>query len=120
ARLAVVTRRALSVPPGEDVTHLAHAGVWGLLRSAQSEHPHRLLLVDAHTPAPLAQALALAVPVALAAGEPQAALREGTVLAPRLARPGGDATFAVEDAPACRLDVVDAGRSSAGTSVECT
>ncbi|KJS51839.1 hypothetical protein VM98_34970, partial [Streptomyces rubellomurinus subsp. indigoferus] len=59
---------------------------------------------------------AVAVPVALAAGGPQGALREGTVLGARLARPGGDGTLAVPDAPAWLLDVAAAGTSSAGTS----
>ncbi|WP_238324158.1 polyketide synthase dehydratase domain-containing protein, partial [Salinispora pacifica] len=40
-RLAVLTRHAV----GDDVTDLAGAAVWGLLRSAQAENPDRLLLV---------------------------------------------------------------------------
>ena len=45
-RLAVVTRGAVSVAAGEAVTDLAGAAVWGLIRSAQSENPGRLLLAD--------------------------------------------------------------------------
>ncbi|MEV7595845.1 thioester reductase domain-containing protein [Kitasatospora sp. NPDC089797] len=60
----------------------AAAAVWGLLRSAQSEAPDRILLVDLdHDPASLA-----ALPALLASGEPQAALRAGRALVPRLAR----------------------------------
>ncbi|WP_107062832.1 type I polyketide synthase [Streptomyces hygroscopicus] len=44
--LVVVTRGAVSVGPGEAVTDLAGAAVWGLMRSAQSEHPGRFVLVD--------------------------------------------------------------------------
>ena len=32
--------------PGEDVTDLAGAAVWGLVRSAQAEQPGRVVLVD--------------------------------------------------------------------------
>ena len=46
ARLAVVTRGAVAVRPGEGVTDLAGAAVWGLVRSAQSEDPGRLVLID--------------------------------------------------------------------------
>ncbi|KMV14801.1 type I polyketide synthase, partial [Mycobacterium heckeshornense] len=38
--LVVVTRGAIALP-GEDVTDLAGAAVWGLVRSAQTEHPGR-------------------------------------------------------------------------------
>ncbi|NED54258.1 hypothetical protein G3I24_25600, partial [Micromonospora aurantiaca] len=38
ARLLIVTRNAVALP-GEDVADLAGAAVWGLVRSAQSEHP---------------------------------------------------------------------------------
>ncbi|MEU3459407.1 type I polyketide synthase [Streptomyces sp. NPDC006733] len=44
ARLVVTTRRAVSVD-GE-TPDIAQAAVWGLLRSAQSEHPGRFALVD--------------------------------------------------------------------------
>ena len=36
--------------PGEDVTDLAGAAVWGLVRSAQTEHPGRIVLVDSDAP----------------------------------------------------------------------
>ncbi|WP_234337706.1 polyketide synthase dehydratase domain-containing protein, partial [Kitasatospora phosalacinea] len=77
--LAVLTRGAVTALPGEVVTDLAGAAVWGLLRSAQTEHPGRFLLVDADTaPAP---ALLLA---AAARGETQLAFRDGRLYAPRL------------------------------------
>ena len=44
--LVVTTRGAVALP-GEDVTDLAGAAVWGLVRAAQTEHPGRVVLVDA-------------------------------------------------------------------------
>jgi mycoketide-CoA synthase len=71
--LVVSTRGAMALP-GEDVTDLAGAAVWGLVRSAQTEHPGRIMLVD--TDAPLE---ADAIAAALAPAEPQVVLRNGTV-----------------------------------------
>ena len=45
-RLVVITRGAIAVDSSEDVTDLGQAAVWGLLRSAQSENPGRILLAD--------------------------------------------------------------------------
>ncbi|MCI3221444.1 type I polyketide synthase [Streptomyces sp. NP-1717] len=81
--LVVVTRRAVSVG-GEDVADLAGAAVWGLVRSAQSETPGRFTLLDLD---PAADA-DLAVPLALASGEHQIAVREGAAHAPRLLTTG--------------------------------
>ncbi|WUL55949.1 type I polyketide synthase [Amycolatopsis sp. NBC_00348] len=67
---------------GPDVDDLANAAVWGLLRSAQSEYPDRLVLVDADDQ----DASLRALPAALATGEPQLMLRRGVASAPRLAR----------------------------------
>ncbi|MGW1171902.1 type I polyketide synthase, partial [Streptomyces sp. NPDC002550] len=78
-RLVFVTRGAVALP-GEDVTDLAGAAVWGLVRSAQSESPDRFVLVDTDTDADDAVALALA------AGEPQVVVRDGAAYGARLAR----------------------------------
>ena len=43
--LLVVTRGAVPLP-GEDVTDMAGAAAWGLVRSAQTENPGRIVLVD--------------------------------------------------------------------------
>ncbi|MEU7414530.1 type I polyketide synthase, partial [Streptomyces sp. NPDC042638] len=80
ARLLVLTRGAVAVGE-EDVTDLAGAAVWGLVRAAQGEHPGRFVLVDRAD-----GDTAAAVATAAACGEPQLALREGTVHVPRLAR----------------------------------
>nr|WP_081916217.1 type I polyketide synthase [Saccharothrix sp. NRRL B-16314] len=81
SRLVVVTRAAVSVR-GEDVTDLAAAAVWGLVRSAQSEEPGRFVLLDVDEhPLPLADVLA-----AVESGETQLAVRAGRVHVPRIAR----------------------------------
>nr|WP_158895848.1 type I polyketide synthase [Amycolatopsis anabasis] len=76
SRLAVVTRGAI------DGGDLAGAAVWGLVRSAQSEHPGRFVLVDVDGSAASFEKL----PAALALDEPQLALRDGVVRVPRLER----------------------------------
>ncbi|MDT3400596.1 type I polyketide synthase, partial [Streptomyces sp. B1866] len=86
SRLVVVTQGAISTRADEDVTDLARASLWGLLRSAQSENPGRFLIVDTDGLDVSREALAGAVAAAVAAEEPQAAVREGAVLVPRLAR----------------------------------
>ncbi|WP_425347925.1 SDR family NAD(P)-dependent oxidoreductase [Streptomyces roseochromogenus] len=79
--LAVVTYGAVSVA-GEDVPDLAGAAVWGLVRSAQSEHPDRFVLLDLEPGTDPATVL----PAVLASGEPQIALRSGAARAARLVR----------------------------------
>ncbi|MGV9317193.1 SDR family NAD(P)-dependent oxidoreductase, partial [Streptomyces sp. NPDC003691] len=58
----------------------AAAPLWGMLRSVQNEHPGRIVLVDEDgTPESRA-----ALGAALRSGEPQLALRAGTIRVPRL------------------------------------
>ncbi|MFJ9333161.1 SDR family NAD(P)-dependent oxidoreductase [Streptomyces sp. NPDC101230] len=83
-RLAVVTRRAVSVLPGEAID-LAQAPVWGLVRAAQAEHPGRFVLVDLATDSPAPAPGDADVLAALTSGEPEAAVRAGEVWIPRLA-----------------------------------
>ncbi len=80
AQLVVLTRGAVAARDGEDVRDLAGAAVWGLVRSAQTEDPRRLVLLD------LDDDSYAAVPAALATGEPQVALRGGQAYVPRLVR----------------------------------
>ena len=75
--LVVATRGAVAVA-GEDVTDLAGAAVWGLVRSAQTEHPGRIVLVDSDVPLD-----DTTIAAALAAGEPQVLRREGQVYTAR-------------------------------------
>lgn len=75
ARIVVRTRGAVALP-GEDVTDLAGAAVWGFVRSVQAEHPDRVVLVDGD--------------VVLADDEPQLVVRDGVPHAARLARVRAD------------------------------
>uniref|UniRef100_UPI0005A8209A type I polyketide synthase n=1 Tax=Streptacidiphilus neutrinimicus TaxID=105420 RepID=UPI0005A8209A len=81
-QLVVVTRGAVATDEGADVTDLVHAAAWGLLRSAQSENPGRIVLVDLDADADPWRAL----PAALASGEPQVAVRVGELHGFRLGR----------------------------------
>ncbi|WP_218177801.1 type I polyketide synthase [Amycolatopsis australiensis] len=103
ARLAVLTRDAVAASPGDRVTGVTGAGLWGLLRSAQSEHPGRFVLLDLDEGARFDRALA----TALEQDEPQLAVRGDALLAPRLARAGDD-RLRPPDGP-WRLDVTKAG-----------
>ncbi|MEU3099571.1 type I polyketide synthase, partial [Streptomyces sp. NPDC006967] len=80
--LVFATRGAVSA--GEDVRNPAHSALWGLVRSAQSEHPGRFALLDLD--ADDEHGTAAGVDAALASGEPQAAVRGEDVRVPRLAR----------------------------------
>src|SRR6266545_3936493 len=83
ARLVVVTRGGVAV--GDEAADLAVAPVWGLVRSAQSEHPGRFVLVDLDSGGGEPEWGSL-----IGLGEPQLAVRGGGLLAPRLGRaPGG-------------------------------
>ncbi|GAA0363797.1 type I polyketide synthase [Streptomyces blastmyceticus] len=78
SRLVFVTNGAVS---GGDP---AGAAVWGLVGSAQSEHPDRFVLVDAEDAD--VPALLPALPGLLASGDAQFAVRDGAVCVARLAR----------------------------------
>ncbi|WP_406289346.1 type I polyketide synthase [Embleya sp. NBC_00896] len=78
--LVVLTRLALDTGGGESVESLAGASVWGLIRSAQTEHPGRFRLVDVDDE----ETSWARFPDALAIGEAQLALRGGAYLAPRM------------------------------------
>ncbi|AGL27514.1 Polyketide synthase Pks12 required for biosynthesis of mannosyl-beta-1-phosphomycoketide (MPM) [Mycobacterium tuberculosis CAS/NITR204] len=80
--LVVATRGAMALPR-EDVADLAGAAVWGLVRSAQTEHPGRIVLVDSDAATDDA-----AIAMALATGEPQVVLRGGQVNTARVRRAG--------------------------------
>ncbi|MEV5342475.1 thioester reductase domain-containing protein, partial [Streptomyces sp. NPDC052676] len=72
--LTVVTSGAVSTADGEDIADLGAAAAWGLLRSAQSEAPGRIVLVD--VPDPGAPGLEATLSALVASGEPQAAVRD--------------------------------------------
>ncbi|MGB3441617.1 MAG: SDR family NAD(P)-dependent oxidoreductase [Actinophytocola sp.] len=81
--LALTTRNAVCrAEPDLDA-----AAVWGLVRSAQTEHPGRFVLLDL----PDGDVPGELVERALCGGEPQLAIRDGAVLVPRVARvPAGE------------------------------
>ena len=86
SRLVLVTRGAIAARPGEQVTDPAAASVWGLVRSAQSEEPDRLILVDLPAAEDAAQAIEN-LPAAIASAEPELAIREHSAYGRRLTRP---------------------------------
>ncbi|POG47735.1 modular polyketide synthase BFAS4, partial [Streptomyces sp. ZL-24] len=124
-RLVLVTRGAVCTAAGEEVTDLTGAAVRGLVRSAQSEHPDRFLLIDTDDPAAVTGLL----PRALAGTEPQLAIRAGRLLAPRLTRaaittdlnpgtdlhPGPDPDLNTNPAPAPAPDTLSGIAASSGT-----
>ncbi|MFF2853005.1 SDR family NAD(P)-dependent oxidoreductase [Streptomyces sp. NPDC058001] len=106
SRLVLVTCRAVGVGAHDDVPDLAHAALWGLVRSAQTEHPGRFVLVDVDEGVELAEVL----PGALGSGESQVVVRAGRVLGARLVRSGSDGPGLVPPVGApWRLDVTTPG-----------
>jgi acyl transferase domain-containing protein/NADPH:quinone reductase-like Zn-dependent oxidoreductase/acyl carrier protein len=108
SRLVVLTRGAVACRPGEGVADLPGAAVWGLVRSAQSEDPGRLVLADLPAAAD-AGAAALRALAAAGSGEPELAVRDGGVYARRLDRPG-DGLAPPEGGMPWRLEVTEPGR----------
>ncbi|MFI5980678.1 SDR family NAD(P)-dependent oxidoreductase [Streptomyces sp. NPDC051555] len=100
SRLVLVTRGAVATGPDGELTDLAAAPVWGLLRSAQTENPGRFVLVDTDGAQASWDALPGALAWSAAQNEPQLALRAGDVRVPRLARVSAPGTGTVDGAPA--------------------
>ncbi|WP_405722913.1 SDR family NAD(P)-dependent oxidoreductase [Streptomyces sp. NBC_00046] len=114
ARLVIRTSGAVATVAGETVDGLTAAPAWGLVRSAQAEHPDQFVLVDADD----SEASWQALPAALTLPEPQFALREGTVLVPRLVRTGP----AADPAPDTAFDdrgtvLITGGTGTLGSSL---
>ncbi|WP_156688864.1 type I polyketide synthase [Mycobacterium sp. Marseille-P9652] len=97
--LVVQTRGAVAVA-GEAVTDPAGAAVWGLVRSAQAEHPGRVVLVDTDG--------SVEVGSLTCCGEPQLAVRGGAVYAARL-KPAATKPVLSLPAGGWRLDAGNAG-----------
>ena len=79
--LAFLTEGAMALDASESPDP-ALAAAWGLVRSAQSEHPGRFVLIDSDG----SEASEAALTAAARGGEPQLALRDGIARAPRLTR----------------------------------
>ncbi|MFG2676368.1 type I polyketide synthase [Streptomyces sp. NPDC048445] len=82
SRLVFVTRGAIAVDSGTELTDLPVATVHGLVRAAITEHPGRFALLDVDGHDMPAAALA----AVLTGDEPQTVLRDGTARMARLAR----------------------------------
>ncbi|MFC7796037.1 SDR family NAD(P)-dependent oxidoreductase [Streptomyces cinereoruber] len=98
SRMVVITRNAVSTRYDESIRDQSLA-VWGLVRSAQTEHPGRFLLVDVDRDEASYRSLGAALDTP---DETQLALRRGTVLTARLSPsapegrlpvPAGDANW---------------------------
>ncbi|MGH3971545.1 MAG: SpnB-like Rossmann fold domain-containing protein, partial [Mycobacterium sp.] len=85
ARMLVVLTRGAVGLAGEEVTDLAGAAVWGLVRSAQAEQPGRVMLVDSDGSLDIADVVAC--------GEPQLVVRAGVAHAARLGAVGAGAVL---------------------------
>ncbi|MEV4146539.1 SDR family NAD(P)-dependent oxidoreductase [Amycolatopsis sp. NPDC049691] len=108
AKLALLTSGAVVAEDGDGPADPALAAVWGLVRSAQSEHPGRFVLVDSDGSADPA--------AALATGENQVALRAGTARVARLAKETDALTV---PAGPWRLDIAERGTLDGLTVVPC-
>ncbi|MFF3116316.1 type I polyketide synthase, partial [Kitasatospora sp. NPDC057904] len=85
SRLLLLTRGAVAATATDDVPDPWSAAAWGLLRSAQTEHPDRFAVIDLDDAA--ADLGAADLPALAAASiQPQLALRDGTLFAPLLTR----------------------------------
>jgi len=80
-RLVLLTEGAAHTEEGEE-PDLTAASLWGLWRSAASEHPGRFAAIDTDETQTSQEAIEHAI--ALSGEEPQLALRRGKLLAPRL------------------------------------
>ncbi|WP_405180894.1 SDR family NAD(P)-dependent oxidoreductase [Nocardia sp. NBC_01377] len=108
--LVVLTRGAVGAT-GEAPTDLGATTVWGLVRSAQSEDPGRVVLLDTDSGIDTGVGIGM-VAAAVASGEPQVVVRDGILHAARLVRLPETASTGSE-----RTDSDSAGVSGSGTVV---
>ncbi|MDR7303663.1 SDR family NAD(P)-dependent oxidoreductase [Haloactinomyces albus] len=106
-QLVITTRGAVSTDIGDKITDLPASAVWGLIRTAQSEHPDRITLLDLD-PQDDSEPDAQLVARALAANEPQLALRSETLYVPRLSE-AKTGTLTPPDEGPWRLDFTAPG-----------
>ncbi|MFF3801723.1 SDR family NAD(P)-dependent oxidoreductase [Streptomyces sp. NPDC002032] len=118
ATLAVVTRGGAAALPGDNIDPVQSA-VRGLVRSACSEHPGRIVQIDLDGDARSAAALSAAVTAAVAAGETESVVRAGAPLVPRLARVVPADTLTPPAGGAWSLDVDGSGTLEGLRLVSC-
>ncbi|MFD7034102.1 zinc-binding dehydrogenase, partial [Streptomyces sp. NPDC059917] len=113
SELVVVTRRAVATRTGPEVRDLPASALWGLVRSARTENPDRFALLDLDAP-PVGAEAAATVVAALAAGVPEAAVRDGSAYVPRLVRAAdaGGILTPPEGLDSWRVDVTSRGTLS--------
>ncbi|MEU7575980.1 SDR family oxidoreductase, partial [Micromonospora sp. NPDC049240] len=116
SRLVVVTRGAT------DGSDLAAAAVWGLVRSAQSEHPHRFVLLDldddTHYDSDQGSELGRILSAVLDSGESEIAVRAGGLYVRRLVRAGtGRLSLSGSDGLSAGLDAGGTVVVTGGTGV---
>ncbi|MFC8078565.1 SDR family NAD(P)-dependent oxidoreductase [Streptomyces sp. NPDC057307] len=107
-KLVVVTDGAVEIQRGDTPNDVLGSTVWGLVRTAQSENPDRLVLLDLDG----ADDIGTVVATVLAGTETQVAVRRGVLYAARLtqAAPAPLELPGPAEAPApWRLDVTTAG-----------
>ncbi|MFD0660993.1 beta-ketoacyl reductase [Thermocatellispora tengchongensis] len=80
---------AVATGPDQPAPDLTGAAVWGLVRSAQSRHPGRLILADLSPGNDGANDRLSMLAASLTSDEPELALRGDTVYGRRLTRPAG-------------------------------
>ncbi|MFB7477233.1 SDR family NAD(P)-dependent oxidoreductase, partial [Kitasatospora sp. NPDC056184] len=89
--LTLVTRHAVTTHPADPAPDLTAAAIWGLARTAQTENPHRITLLDLDDQ-PL-------TPDTLSSGHAQVAHRNGTPHTPRLTPVTDHGILAVPEGP---------------------
>ncbi|MEV8515469.1 SDR family NAD(P)-dependent oxidoreductase [Dactylosporangium sp. NPDC051484] len=94
--LVVLTRGAIRTGPGDRAEDWAASGVWGLVRTAQTENPGRFVLADLDDDPASLRALMAAVPAA-DEGQTQWAARRGELFVPRLVAAGRDELIPPDD-----------------------
>ncbi|MEU7575978.1 polyketide synthase dehydratase domain-containing protein, partial [Micromonospora sp. NPDC049240] len=115
SRLVVVTRGAT------DGSDLAAAAVWGLVRSAQSEHPNRFILLDLDDHTDPGSELGRILTAVLDSDEPEIAVRAGGLYTRRLTRAGGTGRLSLPgpERLSWRLDVLEPGSLDNLAVVDC-
>ncbi|WP_460748441.1 polyketide synthase dehydratase domain-containing protein, partial [Micromonospora schwarzwaldensis] len=115
SRLVVVTRGAT------DGSDLAAAAVWGLVRSAQSEHPNRFVLLDLDDDTDPGRELGRLLTAVLDSDEPEIAVRAGDLYTRRLTRAGSTGRLSLPGAErlSWRLDVSEPGSLDNLTVLDC-
>ncbi|MDL4815441.1 type I polyketide synthase [Actinomadura opuntiae] len=103
-RLAVVTANAVAVRSGER-PDLTTAPLWGLVRTAQTENPDAIVLIDTDDD----HASHRMIPGAVHAGHPQLAIRNGTLCTPHIVPATADGEITPPPGDAWRVDVVGRG-----------